>query len=64
VKLYRWSVYDTNETIICHYHLERNGMDPGDLYYVLGKSYHNGHSQIQPYGPISPDYNQIKSYYQ
>jgi hypothetical protein len=36
-------------------------MIPGEPYCVLGKSYSNGHSQIQPYGPTVPDYNQMKN---
>jgi hypothetical protein len=61
MKLYRWSVYDTNGTIVCRYHLERSEMIPGEPYCVLGKSYPNGHAQIQPYGPTVPDYNQMKN---
>ncbi|CAF0824443.1 unnamed protein product [Didymodactylos carnosus] len=60
MKLYRWSVYDTNRTVVYRYYLERSEMTPGEPYYVLGKSYSNGHSQIQPYGATAPDYNQMK----
>jgi len=60
MKLYRWSVYDTNGTVVYRYYLERSELIPGQPYYVLGKSYSNGHSQIQPYGETSPDYSQMK----
>ena len=60
MKLYRWSVYDTNGTVVCRYYLERSEMIPGQPYNVLGKSYANGHAQIQPYGTTVPDYNQMK----
>jgi hypothetical protein len=60
MKLYRWSVYDANGTIVYRYYLERSEMIPDQPYYVLGKSYANGHSQIQPYGTTLPDYNQMK----
>jgi hypothetical protein len=61
-KIYRWSVYDANGTNVCYYHLERSEMVPEEPYYVLGKSYPNGHCQIQPYGATAPDYNQMKSH--
>lgn len=60
VKLYRWSVYDANGTVICRYHLERSEMIPGTSYHVLGKSYSTGHCQLQPYEGGPPDYNQMK----
>jgi hypothetical protein len=62
MKLYRWSVYDTNGTIVHRYYLERSELMPGQPYYCLGKSYPNGHSQIHPYGTAVPDYDQMKSH--
>jgi hypothetical protein len=62
MKLYRWSVYDTNGTVIHRYYLERSEIISGQPYYVLGKSYPNGHSQIRPYGVTAPDYYQMKSH--
>jgi hypothetical protein len=62
MKLYQWSVYDTNETNVYRYYLEKIEINPGQPYYVLGKSHANGRSQIQPYGPTSPDYYQMKNH--
>ncbi|CAF2522158.1 unnamed protein product [Rotaria sp. Silwood2] len=62
MKLYRWSVYDTNGTIAYRYYLERSEIISGQPYYVLGKSYSNGHSQIQSYGSTAPDYYTMKSH--
>ncbi|CAF0975756.1 unnamed protein product [Rotaria sordida] len=60
MKLYRWSVYDTNGTVVYRYYLERSEIIAGQVYHVLGKSYSNGHSQIQSYGSTAPDYYQMK----
>lgn len=60
MKLYRWSIYDVNDCIVCRYYLERSEMIPGEPYYVLGKCYANRHEQIQPYGSTVPEYNAMK----
>ncbi|CAF1143747.1 unnamed protein product [Adineta steineri] len=60
MKLYRWSVYNTDGIVIYRYYLERSEMIPGQPYYVLGRSESSGHAQIQPYGTTIPDYNQMK----
>lgn len=62
VKFYRWSVYDTNKTVIFRYYLEKSEIMPGQPYHVLGKSYPQGHSQIQPFGIHKPDYNLMKKH--
>jgi hypothetical protein len=62
MKLYRWSVYNAEETVVYRYYLEHSEIIPGQPYYVLGKSDANGHSQIQPYGGTIPDYNQMKKH--
>ncbi|CAF0752006.1 unnamed protein product [Adineta ricciae] len=60
VKFYRWSVYDTNGTIVCRYFLEKSEIMPGQPYFVLGKTFPSGHAQIRPYGSLQPNYNQMK----
>ncbi len=52
MKLYRWSVNNTNGTVVSRYHWERSEMILGQLYYVLGKSYSNEHLQIEPYAAL------------
>ncbi|CAF0861660.1 unnamed protein product [Adineta ricciae] len=60
VKLYRWSVYDTNDTIVCRYFLEKSEIISGQPYFVLGKTFPSGHAQVRPYGNLQPNYNQMK----
>ena len=60
-KMYRWSVYDSRGTAAYRYYLERIEVRSDKPYYVLGKFFAHGHSQIQPYGRREPDYNRIRT---
>ncbi|CAF2952477.1 unnamed protein product [Rotaria sp. Silwood2] len=60
MKLYEWSVYNTNGTLVYRYFLEKSELMGSGPYYVLGKAFSHGRSQIHSYGPTIPDYNQMK----
>ena len=47
---------------MCQYHLKKSEMIPREPYYVLGKSYPNGHAQIQSCGDSPPHDDQMKAH--